>query len=166
MSTVTPRLNLVKPTTLEQYALSVVNNNADLLDTSIPRVSTVASTIDTAAVSGINSRFTPIEWGGGNGVVIAQVVCVLKTSVTLPAWNANNLLIASNFCPAGYRPLMAGAQINHPGILQGSGRGDFIHWSINTDGEISMRNSTASTLATTANVILFAFSCWQWNGVL
>jgi hypothetical protein len=32
VSTVTPRLNLVKPTTLEQYALSVVNNNMDLID--------------------------------------------------------------------------------------------------------------------------------------
>lgn len=35
MSTVTPRLNLVKPTTLEQYALSVFNNNMDLIDSGL-----------------------------------------------------------------------------------------------------------------------------------
>lgn len=32
MSTVTPRLGLVKPTTLEQYALSVFTNNMDIID--------------------------------------------------------------------------------------------------------------------------------------
>lgn len=67
MSTVTTRLGLVKPTTLEQYALSVLNNNMDTIDQfqidfndKLPR-GTVGEEVQSGTTGGFTSTDTLVN---------------------------------------------------------------------------------------------------------
>lgn len=59
MSTVTPKLNLVKPTTVEQFSLATLNNNMDIIDSN---ASSVATSIK-AALKLIGASGTGATWG-------------------------------------------------------------------------------------------------------
>lgn len=161
MSTVTTRLGLVKPTTLEQYALSVLNNNADLIDTAMPRITTQAGTTDDANRSNLNAYFTRIEFGNGNGIIIANLFITLKTALVLNANTGANVVAMVAAVPAGYRP--PETVQNDLGLLSGVSRGDIVNIAIGPTGDLTMRSGAAG-FTTTAGVSLVKQHTWKWSG--
>lgn len=163
MSTVTPNLGLVKPTTLEQYALSVLNNNMDKIDLASAFYTTATSTLDTAACNCTGSIFTRIRIGATQGIVVALIDCNFDTAVTLAANTAGGTVIG-NVCPSGYMPATTLNMM--AGVIAGNGRGDNIQWALTGGvGQLQIRSNGAS-FNTVVNSSMTGMCVYRWDGNL
>lgn len=162
MSTVTPRLGLVKPTTLEQFALSVLNNNMDLLDVACPRISTVNSAANAATWDFTNSKFTRIDFGNGNGIIVAYFSALVKTATALPINTAAGLAV-TGVIPQGYQG--NGSISYQQAIASGAGRGDEVQVLIQ-GGSSSwlVRSNTGVAYTTIVGSSINSAVVYQWDG--
>lgn len=162
MSTVTTLLGLVKPTTLEQYALSVFNNNMDLIDAASVQVDSVMSTANWTNFSFLNSSFTRVRVGN-KGIVVAQVAALVDVASTTPT-NTQTGDNYGNVAPTGYRPKRT---LNYtPCIQSGNGRGDTVQCALSTAGDWFIRSNTGSGFLTTAAATVNSYWAYEWDGNL
>ncbi len=162
MSTVTPNLGLVKPTTLEQYALSILNNNSDIIDASAVLIDTAASTANWTNFSFLGSVFTRVRIGT-KGVVIAHVLALVDTAHALPI----NTAAGANYgavIPAGYRPKIR--QSYFTSIQHDATHGDAVQTSLETNGDWVVRSNGGSALTVTFAATIHCYCVYEWDGAL
>ena len=161
MSTVTPKLNLVKPTTLEQYALSVLNNNMDLLDAAAVQIDSVNSTANWTNFSFLSSRFTRVRIGTV-GFVVAHIQALVDTAAAIPA-NTVTGDQYGNVVPAGYRPARTQGYTNFVQVGPTNNIGTNAQCAIDTLGNWYVRaNGTGYT--TTFASIIHCYWTYEWDG--
>lgn len=163
MSTVTPNLGLVKPTTLEQYALSVLNNNMDILDAAAIHIDTVNSSADWTNFDFRQSVFTRIRVGN-TGIIVAHILAIVDTATALPINTATGANYG-NVAPVGYRPKNL-FQGYFPAIQSGAGRGDEVQAAIATNGDWLVRSNTGSALTPTVGAVVRQVIVYEWDGNL
>lgn len=168
MSTVTPRLGLVKPTTLEQYALSVLNNNADLIDAAAVLTATANSSYNTNSVSGLSSKFTRMATGAV-GIIIAEIAVDFD--------NVGGIIIAANtaasthlpaFIPAGFRPASTphSFPVSAASMVKNGGQGQILVCGPEAGTGDIMFNTTAAAYTAPTGSDFNCFMCWRWDGSL
>lgn len=162
MSTVTPRLGLVKPTSVEQYALSVFNNNMDIIDEAVVHVDSAFSTADWTNFSFLLSRFTRVRTGN-TGIVVAHIQAKVDTADTVP-FNTQTGDDYGNVAPVGYRPERLQSYTTF--VQSAAGRGDNVQCALATDGSWFIRSNTAGGFTTTVNAIVHCFWTYEWDGNL
>lgn len=162
MSTVTTLLGLVKPTTLEQYALSVMNNNMDLIDAASVQIDTASSTANWTNFSFLGSTFTRMRVGN-EGIVVAHIQALVDTASTVP-FNTQTGHDYANVAPAGYRPERLQSYTTF--VQSAAGRGDNVQCALDSLGNWYIRSNTASGFTTTFNAIVHCFWTYEWDGNL
>ena len=163
MSTVTPVLNLVKPTTLEQYSLSVMNNNMDLIDAAAMRVDEANSTISGSQWSFLGCRFTRVRTGL-KGIVIAEMVVTFIAALAIPSNTAATSNVA-NVIPAGYRPQGKTSIPVESALTSNAGVGQHVGIALESDGNFGIRSAGAAFTSTTNSQFYFS-TAYRWDGVL
>jgi hypothetical protein len=165
MSTVTPRLGLVKPTTLEQYALSVLNNNMDAIDAALVLGATSAGTYNTNNVSGLSSKFTRLSIASV-GIIIAEIVIDFD--------NAGGIVIAANtaastnlpaFIPPGFRAQSTPHSFPVIGtsMVKNAGQGQTLSVGCNTSGDLLLNSTGAAYTAPTGSDFNIN-TVYRWDG--
>lgn len=166
MSTVTPRLGLVKPTTLEQYALSVLNNNMDAIDAALVLGATANGTYNTNGVAGTTSKFTRLSIASV-GIVVAEIGVDFD--------NAGGIVIAANtaasthlpaFVPAGFRPATAphAFPIATVSINKNGGQGQTLGIGIEASTGDLLLNSTGVAYTAPTGSEINACLVYRWDG--
>lgn len=135
MSTVTTRLNLVKPTTLEQYALSVMNNNMDLIDAGLVLQSEWKPAWNTLTLT---ATWVAYAGGGGyfNGIRYRAVGDQLQIQGMVKSGAAGSQI---GVLPVGFRP-------EYTGIFacEANAAGTLAMVIIDNSGVISYRSGPAA----------------------
>jgi len=163
MSTVTPLLNLVKPTTAEQFSLATYNNNLDLIDAKAAQYSEAQGTINGTNYDFRQSTFTRIRLGATQGIVVTELIIIFKTAVSIPANNAASLLLSAAVCPPGYRPNQNIGLL--PSAVSAAGASGGLEVSMNSSGDVNIRSFGAG-FTTTVNSQTEALMVYRWDGSL
>jgi hypothetical protein len=162
MSTVTPKLGLVKPTTLEQYALSVLNNNADLIDQYAMQVDYGSSSVNNGTWNFTGCRFTRVRTDL-RGIVIVELILTL-TAVVVPSNTAATLDVAG-VIPSGYRPVGHTSIPVLSALTSNAGVGQQVGIVLKTDGTFGIRSQAAGFTATAGSQI-YSQHVYRWDGIL
>lgn len=161
MSTVTPKLNLVKPTTLEQYALSVFNNNMDIIDAAAMQVDMVNST-GNGSIDYRGCRFTRVRTGNV-GIIVVEIIVTFGSTV-IPSNTAATLDVAGAV-PAGYMPVSHTSIPVQAALTSNAGVGQQIAFAIKNSGAIGIRSQGAG-FTTTSGSQTYAGYVYRWDGVI
>lgn len=165
MSTVTPRLGLVKPTTLEQFALSVLNNNMDTIDSALVIAAQANSTYNVNSVSALGSKFTRLSVASV-GIVIGEFAIdfdnvggIVIAANTAASTNLPNLV------PAGFRPATTphSFPIATVSMNKNGGQGQTLGCGINTSGDVLLNSTGVAYTAPTGSEINFMLT-YRWDG--
>lgn len=172
MSTVTPKLGLVKPVAVEQFSLATYNNNLDLVDefavANEIRIDEAAGAYNINTVNGTQSLFTRIRFGPTAGIIFAKFsISFGATTIAIPASTAAPVVLPG-FVPAGYRgpnPNPASIPLYALGTIVNAGSGASVHLGHKDNGDVIIR-----AFSTTFNTVSGTQLCWsttyKWDGVL
>ena len=161
MSTVTPNLGLVKPTTLEQFALSVLNNNMDTIDAAAMQVDMVNSA-GNGAIDYRGCRFTRVRTGNV-GIIVVEIIVTFGVTA-IPSNTAATLDVAGAV-PSGYRPVSHTSIPVQAALTSNAGVGQGIGFAIKDNGVIGVRSQGAA-FSTTSGSQTYAGYVYRWDGVL
>jgi hypothetical protein len=153
---------LVKPTTLEQFALSTLNNNMDLIDAAAMKVDYAVGNVVDANWNFSASRWTRVRTGT-RGIVVVETILTLA-ALAIPANTAAPLNVAGAI-PSGYMPLGATSIPVVGALTSNAGVGQSIGIQYKSDGSFGIRSQAAGFTATAGSNI-YAQCVYRWDGVL
>lgn len=146
MSTVTTRLGLVKPTILEQYALSVMNNNMDLIDAEV--VLQDEWKPDWNDLTPLSGTWVDYVGGGGyySGIRYRAVGDMLHIQGMVKSGAAGSVIAT---LPVGFRP-------EHTGIFacEANGVGVLAMVIVDNGGVMSYRSGPATPSYLNINIVV------------
>lgn len=162
MSTVTPKLGLVKPAGLEQFSRATYNNNLDIIDAAAMQVDYGSSSVSNGTWDFTACRFTRVRTGT-RGIVVVELILTL-TAVVVPSNTAAVLSVAS-VIPAGYMPLSATSIPVLSALTSNAGVGQSVGITLKSDGSFGIRSQAAGFTATAGSQI-YSQHLYRWDGVL